>query len=714
MPLDLRRLVRQCGCALAAAALPVVLLLLVSTRPALAQAAVRAPALSASPLGLPAASPLAPPPVTAALPMTGPVVADTGFRPKVDGFSFRNYDGGSNLTPAALRRLFGPDVCAGGQDAPCLLTPAAEQWMGHYNRLMAAGGHCYGFSTLSLLFYAGHARSSGFGAPATPRLQLEGNQPLQQEIAYAWTFQALPSVRRAGISGSPAAILAALIEGLNAPVAGDPASDPTSDPGSSPGVDPSSGSDSYTLAFTKADGSGGHAVTPYAVEDRGGGEFAVLVYDSNFPGQVRTLQIDREANTWSYNAAANPIRPSGRYSGDAASRSLFLFPTGPALSPQPCPFCAPDGALGSATGDDSGGAAGAGAAGPSFNQVFLGGDAPPGTRLVFAATAASGDRSTTPPLRAELPGVKKYPIFTGDLWADSAPPDVYLPAGRAYALAIDPGALIQPGKGDIVLIGRGFTLAAGNIQVDPDAVPSVFYPAADGSSLTFVAAGEETPTFELGTTAGGVSYALQVDVNSAGASLPAGASADLALDGDGTLQIAFGGTDAPLQYDLALRRIDAEGEALFAHADLTYLADSVVYVDYGVWEGEGDVELQVDEDGDGTIDDTESLSDEPGLDPGANSYVDGEANPEMDLAACEPGSPCDNTGADLPPDAVPPGTDLDANETGTASPDATGENGPAVTPDIAPDITSGGADPGVTDPGADPTGDPSDTGDGSE
>ena len=353
--------------------------------------------------------------MTAALPTTGTVVADTGFRPKVDGFSFRNYDGGNNLTAAALRRLFGPEVCAGGQDAPCLLTPAAEQWMGHYNRLMAAGGHCYGFSTLSLLFYTGDARSSGFGAPATPRLQVDGNQPLQQEIAYAWSFQALPAVRRAGISGAPATILDALIEGLNAP-AGDSGGD--------------SGADSYTLAFTKADGSGGHAVTPYAVEDRGGGEFAVLVYDSNYPGQARTLQIDRETNTWSYNAAANPSRPSGRYSGDAASRSLFLFPTGPALGPQPCPFCAPSNEPGDSTGDAAGGTSNMGTAEPSFNQVFLGGDAPPGARLVFAATTAGGDRSVTPRLRAELPGVKQYPIFTGDLWADSAPPDVYLPASR--------------------------------------------------------------------------------------------------------------------------------------------------------------------------------------------------------------------------------------------------------------------------------------------
>ncbi len=46
--------------------------------------------------------------------------------------------------------------------------------------------------------------------------------------------------------------------------------------------------------------------------------------------------------------------------------------------------------------------------------------------------------------------------------------------------------------------------------------------------------------------------------------------------------------------------------------------------------------------------------------------------------------------------------------------DVTGENGPAVTPDITLDATSDDADPGATDQEADPAGDPSGTGDGGE
>ena len=201
---------------------------------------------------------------------------------------------------------------------------------------MAAGGHCYGFSTLSLLFYAGHARSSGFGAPVTPRLQLEDNQPLQQEIAYAWTFPALPGraprrdLRHARRNSR------SLIEGLNAPTRRQLCffSPPRR---------------LLYAGLYQGDGSGGHAVTPYAIKDRGGGMFAVLVYDSNLPGRERTLPIDREANTWSYNAAASPTAPAAAIPA-TPSRSLFLFPTGPALGPQPCPFSAPKRASG-ATGE---------------------------------------------------------------------------------------------------------------------------------------------------------------------------------------------------------------------------------------------------------------------------------------------------------------------------------------------------------------------------
>src|SRR5205807_8746245 len=78
---------------------------------------------------------------------------------------------------------------------------------------------------------------------------------------------------------------------------------------------------------------------PYAVEDAGGGIFNVLIYDNNFPKVTRAIKIDRNANTWSYDAATNPSNPSELYQGDANTKTIDVEPTSPGIGPQPCPFC---------------------------------------------------------------------------------------------------------------------------------------------------------------------------------------------------------------------------------------------------------------------------------------------------------------------------------------------------------------------------------------
>src|SRR3974390_767656 len=58
------------------------------------------------------------------------VVADSGFRPGPDGFTFQNYgavlsDGTvpTNLTPADVETIFGPAVCADADIGKCDLIP---------------------------------------------------------------------------------------------------------------------------------------------------------------------------------------------------------------------------------------------------------------------------------------------------------------------------------------------------------------------------------------------------------------------------------------------------------------------------------------------------------------------------------------------------------------------------------------------------------------
>ena len=255
-----------------------------------------------------------------ARPATRPtVVAASGFRPSRSGYAFANYGsvpGLPNLGSDEMRQLFGNGVCAGFQAGVCVLSPPALAWMQLENAEMAAG-HCVGFSVTALFFYARLSSPRLFGATAVPRLTITGNQLLAREIAYGYVFQDLDSVRRAEVSGTPRKVLMRLASALR------------------------TRSELYTLAITRRDGLGGHAVTPYEIERVRPDQYAILVYDNNYPRESRTVQVNTRRNTWSYSSAPTPNQPGSLYTGDATSHSLFLLPTRPGLGVQPCPFCSP-------------------------------------------------------------------------------------------------------------------------------------------------------------------------------------------------------------------------------------------------------------------------------------------------------------------------------------------------------------------------------------
>src|SRR5260221_8804484 len=123
----------------------------------------------------------------------GQPVADNGFRPGTDGFSFENYGNEAiqhNLTAAEMRRLQGDQVCATTPSDPCTLTPPAKEWMDQINAGMD-GGHCDGMATLSLMFYTRNEKIGDYGGDKTAALGLKGNDKLQREIAYWFATQYL-------------------------------------------------------------------------------------------------------------------------------------------------------------------------------------------------------------------------------------------------------------------------------------------------------------------------------------------------------------------------------------------------------------------------------------------------------------------------------------------------------------------------------------------
>src|SRR5205085_5233582 len=182
---------------------------------------------------------------------TGPIIAGDGFRPDHDGFSFPNYGGDAgavDLTPAAMAELYGPAVCASGAGSSCLLTPVAERQRQYLNS-QSHGGHCYGFSVMALRFFKKIAQPSVFGAATVPALNIQFNDPLQTAIAEAFVSQFFDPVVTGRIVEPPNSILDRLDAALHA------------------------NKELYTLDIVN--GQAGHAITPYAIEDKGGGRVAL-------------------------------------------------------------------------------------------------------------------------------------------------------------------------------------------------------------------------------------------------------------------------------------------------------------------------------------------------------------------------------------------------------------------------------------------------------
>ncbi len=249
------------------------------------------------------------------------IAALEGYDVNFHGFGFENYGDEKDyvqLTSVEVERLFGERVCASRVDGECLLTPLAQQWMEQKNESMGRG-HCDGMATLSLLFYLNQIKVEEFGSTSVNSLQLDGNQKLQREIAYWWATQSTEPTRSARDRNAltPHEVVNQLVQAFQA----------------------GRNSEVYTIAFWKPNRRGGHAVTPFAIEERGNNIFAILVYDNNYPNTIREILVDSNADTWRYNSSVNPDTPEQEYQGDANTKTLLLTPTSFRLQLQKCPFC---------------------------------------------------------------------------------------------------------------------------------------------------------------------------------------------------------------------------------------------------------------------------------------------------------------------------------------------------------------------------------------
>lgn len=495
---------------------------------------------------------------------------ETPFAPSTQGFKFENYgneDGIENLTPAEVKRMFGPDVCADEDDGECILTPAAEQWMEETNKGMD-GGHCEGLATVALLFETKKLAPADFGAPTAFQLELAGNAKLQREIAYWFSTQFVSPMSDAEIRTlTPNEVVDKLVEAFT------------------------TGKESYTLGIYMPDGSEGHATTPYAVIDKSDTETWIMQYDNNFPGEERHIDIDRKANTWKYFTAANPKEPGSTYEGTADTHTLTIAPTSVRLGAMQCPFC---GEVDDPADDD--------ARARGSRRIILDGDAD------LLITDDSGKRigHVGGALVNEIPGARAIPAKAAGRRA-TAEPIYQLPSGRALTVTLDGSTLTSEEGSDVALIAQGYTMGVYGIELDPGQKDTITF-SPDWREVSYTTAQDATPDLELGVATLGADYEFEISASGE----TGGQRLSITLDVKaGTLAVEAAAVDGTATYEVEIHRITDDGEQVFKHKGVSSGPKDRFVFGYAAWTGNGqDLKVGVDHGDDGTIDDEEEMDDE--------------------------------------------------------------------------------------------------------
>jgi hypothetical protein len=407
----------------------------------------------------------------------GKIVADSGFRPQVDGFAFENYAndaGPENMGPAEMENLFGEQVCVSGSGDDCALAPAALEWMENMNESMA-GGHCQGFSVTSLRMYNDEVDQEDFGAELTADLEIVDNVELQSSIAQHFVYQFLPPVVDERVTGAPSEVLERLIEALE------------------------SGDEQYTLGIYKPDLSGGHAITPFAVEDRGGGRYAILVYDNNFPGTTRAVQVDTNDEYWNYVSGTNPEDVGQVYEGNAETQTLELDPTNPGEQLQPCPFCSGEEVAAGAKGSLL-------EKGDRYTEITLGGDPRNHPHLVFEDDEGRRTGLVGGELLREIPDVEVVKTYAVENWKGAPEPRYRLPEGKDYTITVDGSALDKRTTTNVDLVGNGLVIEIEDIKMVPGQQDAMALPGGYGITYGSDSKSEIAPNFFIGLVEDNAAY----------------------------------------------------------------------------------------------------------------------------------------------------------------------------------------------------------------
>ncbi|MEY4068218.1 MAG: hypothetical protein RLZZ332_554 [Actinomycetota bacterium] len=234
----------------------------------------------------------------------------TALQPISDGWSFPNFPSEAlpeyNFDEIDMVAMFGSesDVCVDGLDDPCVLTAEAAAWAQMINQARASG-HCQGLAVVAA------RRFNEALSPQTATLKLATSEV--RLVTRAFALQFVPEAQQE-VAESLGLSLKEKIDILSKAF--------------------ESGLVKHTVGLYTA--NAGHTVTPFALEYPDDTTARIMVYDSNWPGRNRYIDVDLKNERWVFSFASDsPELDANPWSGGTGDFDL----TSVDLQDSTCPFC---------------------------------------------------------------------------------------------------------------------------------------------------------------------------------------------------------------------------------------------------------------------------------------------------------------------------------------------------------------------------------------
>jgi hypothetical protein len=536
------------------------------------------------------------------------MVADMGFLPKPDGYSFENYAGKKKngkpvpeLFLSDLLKMFGDaDVCIQVVNGKCTPRQEALDWLDMLNSQIP-GGHCEGMAVSSLLLFKAMDDAANYGDGAAKTFDIKFNPKVASLISYYYYLQYVDPVASEYSleeQSKPSEVLDKVIASMQ-----DGAPDPVN------------------LGFYggEPDENGylaGHSITPYAVEDRGNGIFWIYVYDNNWPNKFDAhMEIDRVNETWSYDLSAqNPDYEPQVWVGDADTQTLGALPISWRTGTLICPWCdnpagsSPDTSMKSTTGVSLvNSTEKTTMTGGNTMQITLEGDG----QLLIENNQGQKLGYENGKLVSQIPGARVVRPRTGK---GAMQPIYFVPKGQAYNINLTGQALKDGtvGNSTLSLFGQNMSATLADITLNKGDVHKLAL-SADAQNLGFTAGNSTAkPTFRISTTIksgpGAIqnnptSYQFQVgDVD-----LTTGQQLNFNLNkSTAQLNLKALNTTSPLSYNLDIVRTATNGTDAFKKLNVVLNANSTHKFNFGGWKING-VSIEVDNGSNGQVDATQPV-----------------------------------------------------------------------------------------------------------